>query len=288
MENLGDPVIVTARLKDFRPTGINGEMQIGQTITSPIRFSLDNNDLKLEEPFLLKSRGKKQLLVKIRVPEGLPDGDYYQVLSFDSDTGAQFQGLTAVKNSVSVAVPILVTVSESGKTEVSGHISLFTSIEDFSLKILGTTYSFIESNSPLPIRLIVSNSGKNKINPVGTIEVESGFGNKNVYSILPDNILSQSERLVHASPSAYLECTGALRSKGCGISTSIVDTGMHLGKTTIRTAVNFGPGTDLQYASFTIFALPIRFIFALCIIVGLSWTIYYSTRSNPKFSESEN
>lgn len=278
VENSGDPTIVKAQIRDFIPRGIHGGLQLQRASTSPARFSLDNSDLTLGQPFLLKSRGKKQLLLRIRMPEGVPNGDYYQALSIETDSGAQFQGLTSVKNSVTIATPILLTVTDSGATEQKGEISLFEGKGDLSFSLFGHHFELIESNSPLPIRLIVSNTGANRIVPSGKIEVESQIGDTSEYTILPDNILVKSERLLHASPSAVITCDTRSSSNRCGDGVSLVDSTMHIGKVTARASLNFGPGTDLQYASFTMIALPLRFLFALGLILGLSSGIYIATQ----------
>ncbi len=286
IENKGDPVIVRTQIRGFVPKGINGGLQLKSTVNSPARFNLDNNDISLNAPFLLKSREKKQLLLKIRIPEGVLDGDYYQALTLETDQGAQFQGVTSLKNKVTIASPILLTITESGRSDQQGDIALFQTVGGMTLPIFGKSFTFVESNSPLPVRLVIGNTGANRINPKGIIEIESMVGEKYEYGILPDNVLSNSQRLLQATPSAVLNCDKKGNSTACKDAYTLVDTHMHIGKTTIRASLNFGPGTDLRYGSFSVIALPIKFIVSTSVIIVVLIVVYRSTRKTPSTDHS--
>ena len=77
VSNLEDPTVLTSFVRPFVPTGVHGAFTIADEFSGPVRFSLENSNIALEAPFFLKSNQGQQLLLKIRVPEGTPEGDYY-------------------------------------------------------------------------------------------------------------------------------------------------------------------------------------------------------------------
>ena len=58
-------------------------------LISPIRFSLDNTDMQFEQPLFMKTRDTVQALVRIRVPEGTPEGDYYFTVMAETEPAPQ-------------------------------------------------------------------------------------------------------------------------------------------------------------------------------------------------------
>ena len=77
LQNYGDPTVITARVLPFIPQDNNGDVSIKDSFEGPIRFSLENADIQLEKPFFLRPQQSQQLLLRIRIPEGAPEQDYY-------------------------------------------------------------------------------------------------------------------------------------------------------------------------------------------------------------------
>lgn len=266
LENLGDPAILSAKVLPFSAKGNQGGITIKEEFEGPIRFSLDNADLNLEQPFFLKSRDRQQLLLRIRVPEGTPDGDYYYTLLVETKplVGSQGETLSAAK--ATIGSNILITVTESGQIDIKGKIALFEVLPRYQFKIFGKILKIFESNDKIPVILILENKGKNLIKPQGEITLLGNFGEKAKYNLLPQNILAESQRLIQASPSAEIDCENR-KEKACLFPTSLIISGFFLGKYRLSTTVNFGEGTPNLYANTIFYAIPIKFLIAVLISI---------------------
>jgi len=160
VSNVGDPAIMSADVRPFKPTGILGSLIQSDTFEGPIRFNLDNSNIGLGKPFFLKSKEGQQLLLKIRVPEGTPEGDYYYTFYVQNETGRPLEGVTASLNQARIGGNILVTVTNSGTLETRGNIGTFTV---FPTLKLGLKAALFESTDPVPVQLILQNTGRNFI-----------------------------------------------------------------------------------------------------------------------------
>ncbi len=263
--NGGDPTVISADVRPFRPVGVTGDVQLEKDLQGPIRFSLDNSNIQLGKPFMLQSRKGQQLLVNIRVPEGTPEGDYYYTFYVQNELGKPLEGQSATQTQGRVGAHILVTVTQSGKIDVGGSIGSLEVRPHYSFKILGSQFDVFESTDIIPIELIVQNKGRNYIKPNGVINLRGSLGENTDFAVLPQNILSQSSRRVTATPSAEItpsEYTGP---------SSLLLSGFFVGKYTVKADLSFGPNTGSHTAVTTFYAFPFKLIMSggLAMIVGL-------------------
>jgi hypothetical protein len=241
IENQGDPVIVTIKILPFEPKDNSGNIRIKDEFEGPVRFSLDNVDLELERPFFLKTKDSQQVLLRIRIPENIPDGDYYYSLLAETQPPTANEGVGTARVKATVGSNILITISESGVVEVKPKIVLFD--------VLGKKLKVFDSFDKIPIVLVVENQGKNLIKPEGEIVLKGNFGEKANYDIIPKNILAESQRLLEATPSA---------SQGHFTPTSLILSGFFIGKYQLSTTLNFGDGSSDIFASTYFFAFPFK------------------------------
>jgi len=260
--NNGDPGYFTASVVSFEPHDLLGNVRLKNELSGPVRFSLDNSEIQLDQPFFLKTKQRQQLLLRIRIPDGAPNGDYYYTLLVSSQPigGMEGDSLTAAR--ASLGSNLLITVTESGQIDIKGKIAYFDVIPRFLLKLGKNKINIFDSNDPIPVVLIVANQGKNLIKPQGEIILSGNFGVRSKYEILPQNILAQSQRLIQATPSAEIQFKRP---------TSLVLSGFFIGNYHLSTAINFGEGTPKIFANTTFFALPFKFILGLLVasIIGL-------------------
>lgn len=272
IENTGDPLILKAHVLPFEPKDTLGNVRVKNEFEGPIRFSLDNADIKLDQSFVMKTNDSQQLLVRIRVPEGAPNGDYYYTLLLTSQPPPTIEGTTSSRAQASIGSNILLTVSQSGTKETRGKVVLFNTSARYQFSLFGKTMRIFDSNDDIPVTLILENQGKNVIVPNGNISTTDMFGSKKNYTILGQNILSESQRMVLATPSASLKCKS---SKNCNSYNSLVLSNFHIGKIRIETHLNFGPGTQELFANTSIIALPFKFIGGLTIIIIITSVIIH-------------
>jgi len=260
IQNLGDPTIITTKITTFYPYGNRGNVQIKQQLEGPVRFNLENIDIQLGDAFFLKNNAEQQVLLKMRVPENAPQGDYYYTLLFESKPQSELTGNSSSGAKATIGANLLLTISTDGIFELNGKINQFTVLQQYRFKLFDKTLNVFDSGSQIPVVLNIQNQGKNLIKPSGIISINGTLGEKAEYSILPENILSESQRIVHATPSANLSC------ENC----SVVIPGFFMGQYTLDAKVNFGEGTKELVDSVVIYYVPFKLTIAiiLCSIIG--------------------
>lgn len=264
--NLGDPVVVKSYIRSFKPEGYNGSLKILPTIEGPIRFSLDNSDLSLNKSYLLQSKDNKQILLRMRVPEKVPAGDYYYTLLTSTDTKGSIGGNTSALNQATIGSTLLFTITDSGITEVQGSIAHFSIKPLFILDLFGKKTTIVESTDPLLIQLIVQNAGTNLFTPEGTIDLIGSLGDTHDFFIRPDNVLSNSSRMLIATPSAQIVC----QNKHCDNNNTLMLKGLFIGKYNVRAKVILAMGSQVIYKTISFIAIPFKLILALTIAFSLS------------------
>lgn len=248
LKNSGDPSTLTPYVLPFEPSGQLGNIALKDTFEGPIRFNLDNKNLKLNEPFFFKNNQEGQLLLRIRIPEGTPEGDYYYTLLVESKPSQATEGSTGSVATATIGSNMLITVTNDGATSVQSSVSEFSVLPHYKIKIFGKTYNIYDSSDIVPVRLVVSNSGKNLITPQGTITLKGPLNSKSKYQILPQNILAESQRLLHATPSAQLNKTTSLNLKG-----------FFIGKYDVNGQLNFGESTPTLISNVSFYGIPIKY-----------------------------
>lgn len=259
--NTGDPMVLKPYVRPFSPINVYGELAVADEFSGPIRFNLENSNIQLDTPFFLKNGGKQQLLLKIRVPEGTPEGDYYYSFLAENVPGKLAEGTSQPITQGAIGSNILISVTNTGVFESNAHISQFKVDAPYTLSLFGKKISMFESSDTIPVRLIAQNNGKGLIKPEGKITLSGDFGEETSYDILPENILSNSSRLLHATPSAKL------LSK----EESLIIEGFHMGKYVLRTSMHFGVKNQPVQSSVVFYAFPIKLLAAtgFAIIIGI-------------------
>lgn len=271
IQNQGDPTAMSIKVHTFSPQGDYGEMTIDNDQESPVRFTLDNTDLQYDKPFFMQSHDVKQALVRVRIPENTPEGDYYFVFLAETEPVPSVGGTSNPLAKATVGSTLLLTVTNSGLTQVKSRISLFDIKPDFTLHLFGKTYQMMESGSPIPVHLIVQNQGENLIKPQGTITLRGQLGDKKEFALLSQNILADSSRLIKADGGG-----------DTAPDQSLLIPGYLIGSYHLSAAVNFGDNTPQLYATITFIALPIRFAIIMAAVLLLSSIIVVAMKKREK------
>ncbi len=262
--NTGDPSIISAHVSTFVPRGIDGHIVLTDTQDTPIRFNLENSNIELGKPFLLKDQKGQQLLLKLRVPEGTPEGDYYFTFFVQNELGRSIEGVPSAQTQARVGANMLVTVTKTGNVEVLGSIGKLSITPRFNVKLFGNTYPIVESSDTIPVSLILQNTGANMIKPQGSLKLRGSFGEEATYALVSQNILKKSSRLIQASQSATIQPEAVSRDS------SVMLRGFFVGKYTLTADVNFGDISESKSATFVFYAIPYKLIGAFLIVLILS------------------
>ncbi len=265
VNNEGDPIDLQFLIRPFIPVGQKGSLALKQQMEGPVQFNLENADVVLEKPFFFGSHEKKQAVVRVYIPPGVPDGDYYYMILAETVPAFSVGGQSTGVASASLGSPLLVTISESGVTEIKATIADFSFQPDYTFTIGNKVVRIVDNNKDLPVVCSVRNMGINLIQPNGTITDQ--FGNKKKeYAIVPQNILSTSQRIIKVvGEEGNMSSDSTMTLSHLGI-------GAH----TITVRLSFGNNNSIQYKEMSFIALPIQLIvifMVVLIIVGVFFCI---------------
>lgn len=180
---------VTPTIIEFSPDGKTGApILLLKNKTFPFA-SLENLDKKLNAPFKLKAGASDQLVVKIVIPEKAEEKEYYQTLLFQTrPIGLELSDGTTSTSQAWIGVHMLISISKTG--EQLGDLR----IHNFKYP------KIIDMFSPIKLDLIVKNQGKNFVKAQGEIKITALTNDVvKVFPILPENVLANSVRTLHAS-----------------------------------------------------------------------------------------
>ena len=279
IQNFGDPMIMKSNIYSFIPRGNQGDLEIKNSIEGPIRFELDNSDIAFDQPFFLNSKEDQQLLLRIRIPEGSPEGDYYYNFVTENVPSPAGQGFSYSQAKGRVGSNILITVTNSGRIDLKGKISIFDVLARYKFNLFGKSYKLFDSGDVIPVILIAENKGKNLIKPNGDIILRGNFGEKALYNVIPNSILAESQRQLSATPSALINCDQGRRPFYCNKDSTLLISGFFLGKYDLSTTLSFGEGAPNIYSTVAFIALPIKFFIGISTIIIISLILIKSQKN---------
>ncbi len=248
LDNLGDPAFINLKVLPFEAKDNLGNIKIKGEFGGPVRFSLDNSDLQLEQPFFLKTNDSQQILLRIRVPENITDGDFYYSLLAETAPPTASEGIGSARAKATIGSNILITISNSGNIDIKPRMVLFSTRGGFAF---GRNWKIFDSSDKISLVVILENKGKNMVKPEGKITLKGGFGQTAKYDIISKNILAESQRLLEATPSADLLSRIYHPS-------SLVLAEFFIGKYNLSTQISFGENSPTVFGSTSFFAFPFK------------------------------
>lgn len=273
LKNYGDPTYLQLKVVSFEPKDNLGNIRLKTNLFGPVRFDLDNSDIQLERPFFLKTGETQQILLRIRIPDGAPEGDYYYTLLAETIPQTNLNGITSSQAKVSIGANILTTVTNTGIIDVKPKVVMFDVLS--KLKVFNKKINLFDSFDKIPVILLLENKGKNLLKPAGEINLKNIFGHTFKYQIIPKNILSESQRLIEATPSANIENNNLP-------ATSLILSGFFIGPYNLSTQINFGENSPTVFAKAHFFAFPFKLS---ALIITLLFILIYILKKLPKTDE---
>lgn len=246
LKNYGDPTFINLKILPFEAKDELGNIRIKQEFEGPARFDLDNSDLKLDQPFFLKTNDTQQILLRIRIPENITDGDFYYSLLAETTPPTASEGIGSARTKATIGSNILITISNSGDIDIKPKIALFSTQGGFALN---KEIRIFDSLDKIPMILTIVNKGKNMIKPEGQINLKGNFGEIAKYDIISKNILAESERLMEATPSAQINNDN---------KNTLVLSGFFIGKYNLSAQIKFGENSPTIFGSTVFYAFPFK------------------------------
>lgn len=262
VENKGDPTNLQFLIRPFTPVGQLGSLTVSPQLEGPVQFNLENTDIELEKPFFFPSREKRQAVLRISIPPGIPDGDYYYMILGETVPAFALAGQSTGIASAAIGSPLLITITKSGISEVKASIAEFSFKPDWTFTVGNKTVRIVDNIKDVPIICSIRNMGNNLIQPNGTIVDRVGTSKKE-YSIIPQNILSNSQRVIKVAQEDIIQAN----------STAVL-THLSIGYHAVSANISFGENTAVLFKELSFIALPIRLITVTCIVLGMVLVLF--------------
>jgi hypothetical protein len=253
--NTGDPTPLQFLIRPFTPAGQLGAVTIGDTLEGPVQFQLQNTDITLEKPFFFNSNAHQQAVIRMTVPPETAEGDYYYMIVAETMPAESVEGKSVGLAQAQLGSPLLITVTNTGLTQVKAAVKEFSVKPDLTFTLGSTLVRILDSGKEIPATLVIQNNGQNVIEPQGSIVVRNGASQQTI-PLLPQNILSHSERLVKTTP-----------TDGIPAYSSVLLHHLPIGRVSIGAEVTFGDNTPVLFAQESFIAVPLQTIGVLFLLI---------------------
>lgn len=185
---------VVARLVPFNKSDSQGNpiVDVKNTANWLRFFSLSNSNIKLNEPFIIKGKSSEQLILSITIPETANLEDLYLTLLVSTYDNSLESDLKGSLISATIGANMLISVTSDLNPAT---ILKIEKIEPISGSFTKFSRQYLADNlSPLTFTALVKNSGKFTTETKGIFKVAKN--NLPVYldGVLPQYIISGSER----------------------------------------------------------------------------------------------
>ena len=278
--NFGDPMIISSSVVPFVPDDEQGNVKLVDCKVVEVIgceslgwFSFQNANLELGQAFFSGSDRTQEVVLKVAVPEYAAEGDYYNTLLFTTQAPPAL-GEKRSRATATVGSNILITVSKDGNPTRDIKIVEFSALA----KAGRFTLPIFDSFEPIPVTLRVQNTGNAYTSVSGKI-ILSGFpGLKSNFSLIPQNILAGSTRLLSATPSASLRTSPSAElfirrsfSEGGPLPASLVlPQAFYLGRYSLEAAVENKDYDLTKTATISFYAFPLKITLNILGIIAIT------------------
>ncbi len=165
---------------------LDDNLEIAKLEASGIQFDLINVQPGLGKDFFLGSGEKKQLVLKISVLETVKERDLYFTFLIEQTSRGEFVSQSGSGTMAKIGSNVLLTISESGNTNLQGQISKF--------KVFPKVADIFDNVS---FETIIANVGTSFFKVGGGIDIYNWQGKKmEEIKFRPDNVLAGGKREV--------------------------------------------------------------------------------------------
>jgi len=259
LRNAGETnLALTSKIVPFKPEGEKGDINLELGTGNwglPSWFSFQNADLAMGEKFILPAGREQEVVLKIKIPENAPEGDYYTTLLFETLPDV-FLGQSGGQIEAKIGSNILLTVSQTGEPKKQARIEQF-SLANFQFSIFN--FQFVDSFTQPQFIVRLKNTGKAFFKPFGTITTTGWFGQRWVLDLLPENILTNSIRQIQCQKAAPATTGGEEKTSPQILpSPCQLETKFLLGKYTAKLEFGLDEGSGEYQSQIVFWALPLK------------------------------
>ncbi len=271
---------LTAKMVPFSPADHYGNITLS---TSPSVypnfqhesvFSLQNSDIGLNQSFKLSAGKSQQLVLKISMPEGSPEKDYYYTLLIEQAERGEHISQAGSSHRIKIGANLLITVSESGQPKI-----------DFQVAEFKAQPKFADLFDTVKFKLLIQNTGQAFFKPNGKIEIYNTLFNKKMaeLDLLPENVLIDSAREIRCGRHSEVETSAEespseeeIQPTPCQFSSWLPGPYKAvIAGDAVNDQSNIVGNADLRSlpTMTTFYLIPYRLILALLVIILIIWQI---------------
>lgn len=253
VSNYGDPHTFTPRIINAAPDQGTGILTPSRSLRTPVSFTFQNSRRDIGEPVFLKTSESANVPVTIETNSGEQKDYYYYFLTEAQQTGLR-EGKTSIQLTPRIAVPLVITLTNTAEREVKGAISVFRAKADYSFRLFGREINLVETGTGVPVYLTVSNTGNSFISPQGKITLRNSLGAVTEYPVIRRNIYAQSARLMLTEKSYEKNCSDANECK----RSSLFLHGFLIGQYDLSASMDLGTDASKSFKTASFFAFPFK------------------------------
>ncbi len=200
IRNQGDPQVFRFQLYTLGNPDLQGNMEITRYTGKPFSVTIMRGTEPVLNPFLLRSNTSEKVSLRVIVPKDTPEGDYAFALTAQTEAQPAREGTVTSKLSAGAGAMILVTVTNDGIIEEETITSsVFTVHTPIKLSLFGAHFELIGSGDEIPMSITFANTGIYSVTPNGSITIKKSFGQEETFTIPPQFVFAQSQRLLSSN-----------------------------------------------------------------------------------------
>ncbi len=286
-ENNADPQLYTFRLYQLGNPDLHGIVKPLPEITAPISIELTAPQIKFGERVLLRTNEREEIPVEIVIPEETPEGEYVFAIAIEalSTTPDQGTATIAIENGIGLLLPITVTKTNKDSKKVS--MSLQRAAKGVTIPWGRSTLHFIDTKTPVPLTLLVKNSGKFHVIPKGEIQLKNQNNTAQRFGIVPGYVYPYSQRILSTAGYSKESCLSRFSQSLCDNDFSVVLDPLEPGFYQVTARMQFGKPDPIIYSNDYFIVLPffltagiILSLFSAVFFVIVAWIGYYKNPSH--------
>lgn len=269
MRNLGDPQVFRFQLYTLGNPDLQGNMEITRYTGKPFSITVMRGTEPVLNPFLLRSKVTEKVSLRIIVPKDIPEGDYAFAVTTQTEAQPAREGTVTSKLSAGAGAMILVTVTNDGIIEEETITSsVFTVHTPLKISLFGSHFELINSGTEIPVSITFANTGNYSVVPQGSITVKKSFGPEEKFSIPPQFVFAQSQRIL-SSDWDRRNCLEQYSQQLCQKDYTLILPGYTFGMFEATAQLQTGENGSISYQKnyFIVMPYPILIVFMILLTV---------------------
>lgn len=265
--NLGDPNVYSFQV--YRVTGHDryGNVALALRADTPIRIELEQDGEPIRDAQLLTSSQRTTIQSRITIPAGIEPGEYAFALVGRREAQPSPEGAITTRLNGGVGALMLLTVSSTTEERPEAQISEFQIGSPFTVSLFGFDLQLYDINQPIPISLVIENTGSHHLIPRGSIDVIPTFGRADSHPITPGYILPEQEKLLATLFYDQEVCLSRYSRPFCEDVYTLVLPGSLIGVYEITASIQFDIDGPSSFARQFVIVLPYRVIGVMMIVI---------------------